>query len=105
MVETIFFSWQSDTKNRVGRTFLETALRAAIDELHAKLAVEEPDRETELQIDKDTSGVAGSPPIVDTIFAKIDQATAVLVDVTFSGHRLNGDPTPNPNVLIEYGYA
>jgi len=105
MAETIFFSWQSDTKSNIGRTFIEGALNAAIDELHAKLRVEEPDRETELKIDKDTVGVAGSPPIVDTIFAKIDKAVAVLVDVTFSGRRPNGDPTPNPNVLIEYGYA
>lgn len=105
MTETIFFSWQSDTKNKIGRTFIEGALNAAIDELHAKLRVEGPDRETELKIDKDTAGVAGSPPIVDTIFAKIDKAVAVLVDVTFSGRRPNGDPTPNPNVLIEYGYA
>lgn len=105
MTDTIFFSWQSDTKSRVGRGFIEKALNTAVKELHAKLSVEEPDRDTELKIDKDTAGVAGSPPIVDTIFTKIDKATAVVVDVTFAGQRPNGDPTPNPNVLIEYGYA
>jgi hypothetical protein len=50
-------------------------------------------------------GVAGSPPIVDTIFRKIDQAAVFVPDLTFIGKRLGGRPTPNPNVLVEYGWA
>jgi len=48
--------------------------------------------------------VAGSPPIVDTILAKIAACDVFVPDVTFmpaSGERR----TPNPNVMIEYGYA
>jgi len=58
-----------------------------------------------LAIDKDTKGISGTPPIVDTIFKKIDSACAFVADLTFVGKRLNGRPTPNPNVLLEYGWA
>jgi hypothetical protein len=58
-----------------------------------------------LLIDRDTRGVPGSPPIVDTIFRKIDQAAVFVPDLTFVGNRIDGRPTPNPNVLIEYGWA
>jgi len=56
-------------------------------------------------VDMDTKGVSGSPPIVDTIFKKIDAAAIFVADLTFVGNRLSGNPTPNPNVLIEYGWA
>jgi hypothetical protein len=58
-----------------------------------------------LTVDRDTKGVAGSPPIVETIFHKIDKATVFVPDLTFVGKRGDGRPTPNPNVLIEYGWA
>jgi hypothetical protein len=53
----------------------------------------------------DTKGVPGSPPIVETIFRKIDNAAVFVPDLTFVGTRPDGRPTPNPNVLIEYGWA
>jgi hypothetical protein len=56
-------------------------------------------------VDRDTVGVPGVPPIVDTIFDKIDRATIFLPDLTFAGKRIDGRPTPNPNVLVEYGWA
>ncbi len=68
------------------------------------LEVEEPLRDA-LQVDKDTTGVPGSPPIFQTILAKIDKASVFLADLTFSGLRPDDRPTPNPNVLIEYGWA
>jgi hypothetical protein len=102
-VSTIFFSWQSDTPAKTGRNFIERALEAAIGQVKADLEVEEAARE--IEVDRDTKGVPGSPRIVDTIFAKIDAAEAFIGDVTFIGTRPNGDPIPNPNVLIEYGWA
>jgi hypothetical protein len=54
---------------------------------------------------KDTLNVPGSPAIVDTILKKIDYATIFLADLTFIGKRPDERPTPNPNVLIEYGWA
>src|SRR6185312_4303549 len=104
MTHTVFYSWQADTPPKVGRTFIEKSLGKAIEQLAADVSVDAAIREG-LALDKDTKGVAGTPPIVDTIFRKIDSAAAFLADLTFVGTRLDGRPMPNPNVLVEYGWA
>lgn len=62
-------------------------------------------RENSLTLDKDTKGVSGTPPIVETIFGKIDDCAVFVPDLTFVAQSVNGRKTPNPNVLIEYGWA
>jgi hypothetical protein len=104
MAETIFFSWQADTPTNTGRNFLERALERALERLKRELELDEPERD-ELILDRDTKGVPGQPPIVETIFKKIDAAAVFVPDLTFVGKRTDGRPTPNPNVLIEYGWA
>ena len=57
-------------------------------------------------VDRDTVNVPGSPDIGDTIFEKIDRCDLFIADITLindndSGYRR----TPNPNVMIELGYA
>ena len=105
MKYSIFFSWQSDTDSAAGRNFIERALERAIRAIGFDTEVEAAVREG-LQIDRDTRGVAGWPPIVDTIFKKIDCAAVFVADMTFAGRRpLDNAPIPNPNVLIEYGWA
>ena len=100
---TVFFSWQLDRPSTTGRNLIESALQKAVGRIGADL--EEAIRE-ELVVDKDTKGVPGQPPIVDTIFWKIDGAAVFVPDLTFAGIRADGErPTPNPNVLIEYGWA
>jgi len=103
MKNTIFFSWQSDRPSKEGRTLIEQALRAALAELVNDASVEPALRE--ISIDKDTTGVPGSPAIFETILKKIDSATIFVPDLTFTGVRVKGELTPNPNVLIEYGWA
>ncbi len=103
MTHHIFFSWQSDTPGRVGRGFIETCLGRAIGELQADADVDPADRE--LAVDHDTLDVPGSPPIVETIFGKIDRAAVFLADLTYVAERARGGRTPNPNVCIEHGYA
>ncbi|MBG6118952.1 MULTISPECIES: hypothetical protein [unclassified Sphingobium] len=103
MPHHIFFSWQSDVPNPVGRSLIERALERAIGKLHADADIDLADRE--LAIDRDTLDVPGSPPILDTIFGKIDRATAFLSDLTFVATRANDSRCPNPNVCIEHGYA
>jgi hypothetical protein len=105
MPHKIFFSWQSDTPTEWGRNFVERALTRAAVNLVTDLTVEESIRDSGLAIDKDTKGVSGTPPIVETIFKKIDGALAYVADLTFVGERRDGRPTPNPNVLVEYGWA
>ena len=104
MPSTVFFSWQADTPTREGRNFIERALERAITRIGSDTSIDEPERR-ELEIDRDTKDVPGSPPIVDTILRKIDQAAVFLPDFTFIAKRPDGRPTPNPNVLIEYGWA
>jgi len=103
MPSTIFFSWQADTETKVGRNFIERALQRAAARIGGDASVEEAVRD--LSVDRDTKDVPGYPPIVDTIFRKIDNAAVFVPDLTFVGDRLDGRRTPNPNVLIEYGWA
>jgi hypothetical protein len=103
MPSTVFFSWQADTPTREGRNFVERALGRAVGRIGGDTTVEEAIRE--LTVDRDTKGVSGSPPIVETIFRKIDNAALFVPDLTFVGKRADGRLTPNPNVLIEYGWA
>jgi hypothetical protein len=79
----VFYSWQSDTPAKVGRTFIREALEAAI----AGLELEDAERP---EIDRDTKGVLGSPVIADTIFRKIREARVVVADVTLTGHTPDG---------------
>ena len=98
---TIFYSWQSDAPNPVNRKFIRRALEDAAENLNRSEGAEVEDV---VRLDQDTQDVAGSPAIVDTILAKIAACDVFVPDVTFmptSGERR----TPNPNVMIEYGYA
>lgn len=56
-------------------------------------------------IDRDTQGLAGAPDIGDSIYDKIDSADIFIADVTIINQDYAGRKTPNPNVLIELGYA
>lgn len=56
-------------------------------------------------IDRDTQGLAGAPDIGDSIYEKIDNADIFIADVTIINQDYAGRKTPNPNVLIELGYA
>ena len=103
MPRHIFFSWQSDTANRIGRSFIETCLGRAIGELQADADVDPADRE--MAVDRDTLDVPGMPPIIEAIFGKIDRAAVFLSDLTYVAERTGGVRTPNPNVCIEHGYA
>lgn len=110
---TVFYSWQSDTPSNLNRTFIEKALQIALERLNTDAALEPAIRSAGVQLDKDTKGVAGSPAVAETIFRKIDECAVFVADLTFVGRstdELVGEQEtprlfPNPNVLIEYGYA
>jgi hypothetical protein len=92
----VFYSWQSDHPNSTNRGFIGDALERA-----AKAA---SDEEVKFIIDSDTKRVAFSPDIPNTILDKIDIAYTIVSDVTIIDNQAN-KPSPNPNVLIELGYA
>jgi hypothetical protein len=100
MSKTVFYSWQSDVRGAACRTLIQDALEAS-----AKAIAASGDLDVEPTIDRDIQGVPGAPDIGATIFAKIDAAAAFVADVTIVGETAGGRPTPNPNVLIELGYA
>lgn len=100
MAVSIFWSWQSDLPARETRDLARDALDAAIKELAAE--IEEAARPT---LTSDTKGVAGTPDIVATIFAKIEASAVFVADLTPVGNSIAGKPLANPNVMIELGYA
>lgn len=104
MPSAVFYSWQKDTPDEIGFSFVEEALNAALKELRVDITLDKAVRD--LHLDRDTQNIPGQPPIADTIFHKIDGAVVFVPDLTFVGKRLDEKrPTSNPNVLIEYGYA
>ncbi|MDB6016043.1 MAG: hypothetical protein JWR19_532 [Pedosphaera sp.] len=110
---TVFYSWRSDTPSNLNRNFIEKALVEALKRLHSDATLENALRDTSVELDKDTKGVAGSPPIAETILRKIEDCAVFVADLTFVGESLKGltnaagQPRlfPNPNALMEYGYA
>jgi hypothetical protein len=82
---------------------IDRALMRAAARIGQDSEIEEAIRD--LSVDRDTKNVPGTPPIVDTIFRKIDAAAVFVPDLTFVGKRADGRPAPNPNVLVEYGWA
>jgi len=101
---TVFYSWQSQLPNSTNRSFIKDALDRAATAVKNDVTID-----ARPEIDQDTANTPGSPNIADTIRAKIDAAEIVVCDVSIV-QGLDGDgdrvrPTPNPNVLIELGYA
>ena len=101
----IFFSWQSDTQKNE-KQLIESALESAKDELLSSYGYE-------VVIDHSTLGESGMPSIDHTIMQKIDRCDVFVCDLTpiiaFDKLLGNGNPQkkeiPNPNVLLELGYA
>lgn len=107
MSNSVFFSWQSDTLPKNGKNFIEQALNRAVGAINSELEIQDAERPDSLplMIDKDTKGVPGSPSIVDTILSKIETSLCFVADLTFVAKRSNKGGVPNPNVMLEYGYA
>ena len=62
--------------------------------------------EEALRVDQDTDKVAGWPDIAATILAKIECCELFIADLTpINGPNPESRLTPNPNVLLELGYA
>lgn len=100
MNRIIFYSWQSDLPNASNWGFIEKALENTAKEVRRdETIVVEP------VVERDTRGVPGAPDIVETIFQKIADADIFVCDVSIINRGEEGRCTPNPNVLVELGYA
>lgn len=100
MPNTVFFAWQLDTASEHNKAFI---WRAIVDAAQSAGADTRP--EMSPRPESDTQGIPGSPNIVETIFSRIRQCAVFVADVSFVGNTPNGRQTPNPNVLIELGFA
>jgi hypothetical protein len=115
---TVFYSWQSDLPKETNQGIIQGAIRIASNKLEHEF------KETDLHIiiDEATSNLPGSPHIPSAIFDKISSADAFICDITTINKEAietikNLQATegrtkpqevrtvPNPNVMIELGYA
>ncbi len=93
----VFYSWQSDLEEEKNRYFLEAALEQALKELKQKYGMQG-------YLDQDTRGLPGSPTISDEILKRIGRADIFVADVSLVA-KSEKRRFPNPNVLLELGYA
>lgn len=101
----IFYSWQSDLPRVNTRNVIHAAAVAAIERVAKEFRLEDAPR-----LDHDTLGESGAPAITETIFRKIKECALFLADVSFVGKTEARDGSkakklPNPNVLLELGFA
>ena len=96
----IFYSWQADLPNPTNRGFILSALEMAVKSIRNDESIK-----IEPVIDRDTSGIPGAPDIADTILSKIEKSQIFVADVSIINNNDSSRKTPNPNVLVELGYA
>ncbi len=99
-MHTIFYSWQSDLISKYNRNFIEESIKKALQNLNKS-----EDYIVELNLDRDTKGEAGTPDIINTIFKKISNSNIFICDISIINYDSKNKKTPNPNVLLELGYA
>jgi hypothetical protein len=97
---SVFFAWQSDTLQRHNRYLIRMALEEAAKRISNDMAIR-----TNVLIDSDTQDVLGQPPVTDTILGKIQSCDVFTPDFSFVARAESGKLVPNPNVMLEYGYA
>lgn len=102
MKYVIFYSWQSDLANNTNRGFIESVIKKAIKDVHETEAYD-----LEPSVDRDTQGLPGAPNITQAILDKIRTCDVFVADISIvTGDKKSGQrPSPNPNVLLELGYA
>lgn len=101
---TIFYSWQSDLPGSDTRNIIQDSIKDAVRLLRDTVDIE---------ADRDTKGKFGSPDIAQTIFSKIDNCDIFIADVSavcqYETIDKDGNKKikymPNPNVMLELGYA
>ena len=112
MAFKIFYAWQSDRPNNLCRGLIRRALEDAAKELEADPDIQDAERDG-IEIDSDTQDIPGSPPVAETIFEKIRESDVFVADLTpidlivpeDDDAEVRRQPPPNPNVMLEYGYA
>ena len=102
----IFYSWQSDLPGSQTRNLIQGGIDSAVKALKNTV---------EIIADRDTKGVLGTPEITETIFNKIADSDIFVADISIINKYSTYDDegkiedavkcSPNPNVLVELGFA
>jgi hypothetical protein len=100
LATTIFYSWQSDSHPKTNHRFIKECLEDAVKQL-----VEGSHVDVAPRVDHDMKDVHGDQDVVPTILRKIDDCDVFVADVTIVAATDEGKNLPNPNVLLELGYA
>ena len=101
----VFYAWQSDHPSGICRSFIRRALDKVARQLAQDATVQDAPRDVLVAVDTDTRGIPGSPPVAETILAKIADCDSFVADLTSMPTATGLRASPNPNVLLEYGYA
>ncbi|HEX9058820.1 MAG TPA: hypothetical protein VF941_01430, partial [Clostridia bacterium] len=96
----IFYSWQSDLPNKDNRSFIEECIKRAME-----MNADDINAGAIFAYDSDTKGASGFPDIADIIFNKIAKSDIFICDISIINSDYDGRKMPNPNVLVELGYA
>ncbi|MGB8192315.1 MAG: hypothetical protein WCF67_10375, partial [Chitinophagaceae bacterium] len=100
-IQRIFYSWQSDLPKLTNLNAIRQVLRDASSMIESEI------EDIRIEIDEATRDLPGSPNIPKAIFGKISASDIFVCDVTTINTNTSADlrRVPNPNVLIELGYA
>lgn len=96
----VFYSWQSDLPGNSNRHLIEKALQRACSQVVNANGVA-----VDVVVDRDTLGASGAVDIRETILQKIADCDIFVGDVTPVAGQEVARSSPNPNVLVETGYA
>lgn len=96
----IFYSWQSDLPKNQNLNFIETSIKDALKKLRQQKPIS-----LDIKLYKATRNLAGSPDIAESIFDKIGNSNIFIADISIINKDYELRKTPNPNVLVELGYA
>lgn len=92
----VFYSWQDDSPKKTNKIAIRAALQTIAND------IESAEDKLKVDIDEATKRVSGSPNIFEKIIDKIKNCDAFVADISFP---LSGVKTPNPNVMLELGFA
>ncbi|WP_145388307.1 hypothetical protein [Stieleria neptunia] len=101
-VFTVFYSWQSDTKQNHARHLIREALDIAADAVS-----QDASNSYQVLVQSDAQGEPGLCNIPETLLRRLRESDAVVSDLTFVAVTTGDEPKhcSNPNVLFELGYA
>lgn len=102
MHRKVFYAWQSSLPDETHRRFIEQRLQSAC--VNPQELCPDVD---ELLVDQDTQGLPGSPAVAAAILEKIKGCDVFVADVSMIRADSQGGTRkmPNPNVMLELGYA